>query len=67
MQQLLTVHGLFDSGWVMPLLYGLLPCKTQVLSEMGSLDDFEPQSVLCDFENGLHNVVSEVTIRILAT
>ena len=64
-QQLLTVYGLFDFGWHMPLVYGLLPGKTQVLytdffSEMDSFANFEPQSVLCDFEKGLHNAVSEV-------
>jgi hypothetical protein len=30
-QQLLSVHGLFDSGWHLPLVYGLIPGKTQVL------------------------------------
>ena len=27
--QLVTIHGLFDDGWRMPLAYGLLPGKTQ--------------------------------------
>ena len=48
----------------MPLVYGLLPGKTQVL--LAALDHlfpsatFEPQSVLCDFEKGLHNAIEIV-------
>ena len=64
-QQLLSVHGLFDSGWHLPLVYGLIPEKTQVLyaeflSELDSFAWFDPQSVLCDFEEGLHNAISSV-------
>jgi len=29
-QQLLTIHGWWDSGWHIPLVYGLLPGKTEV-------------------------------------
>ena len=66
--QLFTVHGLYDSGWHMPLVYGLLPGKTQVLYTdfLAALDHlfpsatFEPQSVLCDFEKGLHNAIEIV-------
>ncbi|KAL5247507.1 hypothetical protein ACHWQZ_G019400 [Mnemiopsis leidyi] len=64
-QQLLTIHGWWDSGWHIPLVYGLLPGKTEVLytsflEELDSLAQFEPQSVLCDFERGLHNAVQHV-------
>ena len=59
------MHGLFDSGWHLPLVYGLIPGKTQVLytdflSELDSFGGFDPQSVLCDFERGLHNAISSV-------
>ena len=64
-QQLLSVHVLFDSGWHLPLVYGLIPGKTQVLytdflSELDTFGGFDPQSVLRDFEKGLHNAISSV-------
>ena len=48
--QLVTIHGLFDDGWRMPLAYGLLPGKTQhhyeaLLAEIASFG-VEPQSVM---------------------
>ena len=30
------------------------------LSELDAFGDFDPQSVLCDFERGLHNAISSV-------
>ena len=50
MQQLLSIHGLFDSGWHLPSVYGLIPGKTQVLYsdfliELDSFGGFDPQSV----------------------
>ena len=61
----LSIHGLFDPRWHLPLVYGLIPGKTQVLysdflSELDSFGGFDPQSVLCDFERGLHNAISSV-------
>ena len=49
----------------MPLVYGLLPGKAQVLCsnfliEFDTFCDFEPQSVLCHFERSLHSVISSV-------
>ena len=70
--QLLTVHGHFDSGWHMPLVYGLLPGKTEVLytdffDHLDSLAQSDPQSILCDYEKGLynalHSIVPSATIR----
>ncbi|KAL5257613.1 hypothetical protein ACHWQZ_G012507 [Mnemiopsis leidyi] len=31
MTQMVGIHGIFDSGWHIPLAYGLLPGKTQAL------------------------------------
>ena len=66
-QQLLSIHGLFHSGWRLPLVYGLIPGKTQVLysdflTELDSFGGFEfdPQSVLSDFEKGFHNAILSV-------
>jgi hypothetical protein len=59
-QQLLSVHGLFDSGWHLPLVHALIPGKTDFLSELDSFAGFDPQSVLCDFEKGLRNAISSV-------
>jgi hypothetical protein len=61
MTQMVGIHGLFESGWHMPLAYGLLPGKTQTLytSLFEELDSFgrpyDPQSILCDYEQALHN------------
>ena len=66
------MHGHFDSGWHMPLVYGLLPGKTEVLytdffDHLDSLAQSDPQSILCDYEKGLHNalhsIVPSATIR----
>ena len=62
-KQLLSVHAYVDaSGHRIPLVYGLLPGKTEALYTdfLSCLDDvtqFEPQSVLCDYEKGLHNAI----------
>ena len=61
--QLVTIHGLFDDGWRMPLAYGLLPGKTQhhyeaLLAEIASFR-VEPQSVMSDYERALMNAVEK--------
>ena len=63
--QLFTVHGLFPDGWHLPLFYGLLPGKTttlyrNLLQEIDSYGDYQPQSILLDYETAIHNAVSEV-------
>ena len=68
MTQMLTVHGILPSSWHMPLAFGLLPGKTQVLytnllEELDSFGPYEPQSVLCDYEVGLHNAILSVVCR----
>ena len=45
-----TVHSLFDSGWHMPLVYGLLPGKSQVL-DTDFLNEMYSFAVLCDFRH----------------
>ena len=54
-----------DSLEHMPLVYGLLPGKTERLytsffEELDSYGDFVPQSILCDYEKGLHNALHKV-------
>lgn len=53
----------------MPLVYGLLPGKTETLytNFLSALNDlaptaslFDPQTVMCDFERGLHNAAINV-------
>ena len=61
--QLVTIHGLFDDGWRMPLAYGLLPGKTQqhyeaLLLEVASFG-VQPQSVMVDYEMALINGVEK--------
>ena len=62
-KQLLSVHAYFDaSGHRIPFVYGLLPGKTEALytdflSCLYDFTQFEPQSVLCDYEKGLHNAI----------
>lgn len=65
MTQMLSVHGLLPSSWHMPLAFGLLPGKTQVLytnllEELDSFGPYDPQSILCDYELGLHNAILSV-------
>ena len=50
-QKLLSVHGLFDSGQHLPLVYGMIPGKTQVLytdflSELDSFAGFDFKQAL---------------------
>ena len=57
------IHGIFDGGWHIPLAYGLLPGRTNSLytALFEALDRFgpyNPKSVLCDYEIGLHNAVT---------
>ena len=54
--QLVTIHGLFDDGWRMPLAYGLLPGKTQhhyeaLLAEIASFGVEHQGSVSDECEN----------------
>ena len=61
--QMLGVHGVFDENWHLPLAFGLLPGKSQVLYQdfLGQLNSFgplDPQSILCDYEIGLRNACS---------
>ena len=61
--QMLGVHGVFDENWHLPLVFELLPGKSQVLYEyfLEQLDSFGPlypQSILCDYEIGLRNACS---------
>ena len=63
--QLFTVHGVFPKGWHYPICYGLLPGKTTVLYKnllavIDTFGPFQPQSVQCDYEIGIHNAVAEV-------
>ena len=58
--QMLGIHGLFEDNWHLPLIFGLLPGKSQVLYEdlleqLDSFGPFDPQSILCDYETGLRN------------
>ncbi len=57
---MLGIHGVFDDNWHLPLAFGLLPGKSQVLYEdllekLDSFGPFDPQSILCDYEIGLRN------------
>ena len=72
MTQMLGIHGLFNSGWHMPLVYGLLPGKTEALysalfNELDTFGPYDPQSILCDYEQALHNAILKtwpsVTVR----
>ena len=63
--QLVTVHGITDDRYRLPLAYGLLPGKRQehyqqMLNELGSYGSFQPDTVLADFELGLRNAIEEV-------
>ncbi len=63
--QLLTVHGITDDHYRLPLAYGLLPGKRQehyqnLLDELDSFGPFQPDTVLADFELGLRNAIEEV-------
>ena len=63
--QMLSIHGLFETGWHFPLIYGLMPGKTQVMYDdfLAFLDgyaEFDPMSVLCDYEITLHNAIHTV-------
>ena len=54
---------IFDGGWHIPLAYGLIPGRTNSLytTLFEALDRFgpyNPRSVLCDYEIGLHNAVT---------
>ena len=60
---MLGVHGVFDENWHLPLAFGLLPGKLQVLYEdfLGQLNTFgplDPQFILRDYEIGLRNACS---------
>ena len=60
-----AVHGVFPNGWHHPICYGLLPGKTTVLyknllATIDTFDPFQPQSVQCDYEIGIHNAIAEV-------
>ena len=61
--EMVGIHGIFDGGWHIPLAYGLLPGRTNSLytALFEALDRFgpyNPRSVFCDFEIGLHNAVT---------
>ena len=61
--QKLGIHRVFDERWHLPLIYGLLPGKSQVLYEyllkkLDCIGLFDPQSVLCNYEIGLRNACS---------
>ena len=59
---LLQVGDSEFNGWHIPLVYGLLHGKTEVLytsmfSYLDTCGPYGPQSVLCDYEQALHNAV----------
>ena len=61
--QMVGIYGIFDGGWYIPLADGLLPGRTNSLytALFEALDRFGPynlRSVLCDYEIGLHNAVT---------
>ena len=63
--QMVGIHGLFNSGWHFPLAYGLLPGKTEALytslfEELDTFGPYDPQSILCDYEQALHNGIVNV-------
>ena len=65
MTQMLSVHGILDTSWHIPLIFGLLPRKTQaiytnIFQELDSFGLYQPQSILCDYEVGLHNAILSV-------
>ena len=65
MTQMLSVHGILDTSWHIPLIFGLLPGKTQaiysnIFQELDSFGPYQPQSILCDYEVGLHNAILSV-------
>ena len=56
---------LWDSGYRLPLFYGLLPGKTTTLyknlfEEVDSWGPYQPSSILLDYELAIHNAVAEV-------
>ena len=61
--QMVTVHGVFRDGWNIPLLFALLPGKTQTHYEelFQKISDFgiKPSSVLCDYEKAMINAVKK--------
>ena len=62
--QVFTVHGLYNNGWHFPLVYELLPGKTQslyhMLLELVTWGTFHPKTILMDYELAIHNAVAEV-------
>ena len=63
--QMLSIHALMPSGWVIPTVYALLPqkttqCYTDLFSTLNTLGDFQPTSVMMDFELAMHNAVATV-------
>jgi len=63
--QLLTIHGILNTGRRIPAAYGLLPGKTQLLytnllQELDACGPFHPDSILLDYEKGLQNAVMAV-------
>ena len=62
MTQMVTVHGLLNSKWHFLLVFGLLPGKTQHLYTrlFDHFGPYDPQSILCDYEIGLHNAIQSI-------
>ena len=60
---MVTVHGVFRDGWNIPLLFALLPGKTQTHYEelFQIISDFgiKPSSALCDYEKAMINAVKK--------
>ena len=61
--QMVGIHGISVGGWHIPLAYGLLPGKTNslytaVFEALDRFGPYNPRSVLCDNEIGLHNAVT---------
>lgn len=64
-KQMGAIHALFNDGWHIPLAFGVLPGKTQTLytnlfREVADWADIDPQTILCDFEQGLQNAVKTI-------
>ena len=61
--QMVTVHGIFRDGWNIPLLFALLPGKTQTHYEelFQKISDFgiKPSCVLCDYKKAMINAVKK--------
>ena len=58
--QMVDIHGIFDRDWHLPLAFGLLPGKSEVLyydllEKLDSYGPFEAQPILCDYEVALRN------------